>query len=329
MKNQVLITGGCGFIGSHLTGRLLSMGFPVKVFDYISLYEARNLAEFASHPKFQYVQGDIRSGKDIADAINKDVLCIFHLAAIVGIQNYIEDPINVIDINIIGTRNVLTAAARHGTRLIYTSTSEIFGKNPNVPWKEEDDRVLGPTTVERWAYSSSKAVGEHLVMAYFKKHALPVTITRYFNVYGPKQNPIFVISKNIHRALNGLAPVVYDGGAQTRCFTYINDAVDATVAVFQNDLTIGQIYNIGSNMEATIGEAIKLIIGLTNNESGYEHLRTSEFYGDQYQDINRRIPDVSKIKRDLGWSAGITLQNGISETIAWARKNTWWLSLKT
>jgi len=327
MKSKVLITGGAGFIGSHLAVRLLSEGYSVIIFDQLPREKAHNLDDIIDSPHLIYYQGDIKNISDVSSVVNEELDLIFHFSAIVGIKKYLADPFEVIDVNITGTKNVLESSLKYNTRVIFSSTSEIYGKNPKVPWSEEDDRVLGPTAIDRWSYSSSKSAAEHLVLALNKEKGLPASIVRYFNVYGPKQNPIFVISKNIHRALNGKAPELYDDGTQTRCFTFIEDAITATTRIAKHAESAGQVYNIGSTQETQIKEVINIIYNLTDCQLKPQKINTLENYGKKYEDIKRRIPEVAKIEKAIGWKAVTPLKDGISKTIDWAKSNPWWLSM--
>lgn len=314
-----LVTGGCGFVGSHLVKRLLDDGEDVTVVD--AFPPAKHLGVVGEHARF--VQGDI-TDRDTLLRASKGVDTIYHLAAVVGVDRYLSAPLEVIDTAMVGTRNVLDAATASGARVLVTSTSEVFGKNPKVPWKEDDDRVLGSTSADRWTYSTSKALTEHLVFAYGRQHGTAATIVRYFNVYGPRQRPAFVVSRSIHRALNGLPTVVYDDGGQTRCFTYVDDAVDGTVRAARSDKGIGEAFNVGSMTETTVSEVVALIGSLTGTGPA-RRVDTATALGRTYQDLARRVPDNTKAREVLGWSCPTTLVEGLSRTIAWARTAPWWL----
>ena len=219
MKEKVLVTGGAGFIGARLVGKLLSENFEVHVLDVIPIEKAYRLKEYSSNSNLIYTQGDLRDKVKIDLWFQKDAKHLYHLASVVGVQNYIDDPLALIDIVVVGTRNLLELAAKYNVRVLFTSTSEIYAKNPNPPWSEKDDRVLGPTSIDRWSYSSSKAVCEHMLFALFRSNNLKFTIVRFFNVYGPGQAPIFVISKSLYNVMKNKSPYLYDSGDQTRCFT--------------------------------------------------------------------------------------------------------------
>lgn len=326
--SNVVVTGGYGFIGSHLVSALLSRGDSVTIFD-----SARNTRDtsidFDRYDGFRYVQGDVTDVSALENAFTSDVDIVFHLAAVVGVKNYMEDPLRVLDVNVIGTRNVLELCQRHGTRVVFASTSEVFGKNPNPPWAEDDDRVLGSTKTARWSYSTSKGMAEHLVFAMHAAYGLPVTVVRYFNVYGPRQNPIFVVSQTIHRILNGYQPFLYDSGEQTRCFTYVDDAIAGTLLAADNRAAIGQAFNIGSMTETTMRDVVDLAIKTANVDSvtEAEAVDTVARYGGRYEDIPRRIPNSTKAQQELGWRLQVDVDEGIRRTIEWARANPWYLEL--
>ncbi|WP_018657705.1 NAD-dependent epimerase/dehydratase family protein [Actinomadura flavalba] len=316
---KVAVTGGCGFLGSHLVDALAARGHEITVLDG------------GSPPPDQktdgvhYVPADVRDPADVTAGLPDDVEVVYHLAAVVGVDRYLDRPLDVIDINLLGTRNVLERASRTGARVVVASTSEVFGKNPAVPWAEDADRVLGSTSVDRWCYSSSKALAEHLVFGYVREKGLNASIVRYFNVYGPRQRPAFVVSRGVHRALNGLPPVLYDDGGQTRCFTYVQDAIDATIAVAGHPAATGEAFNVGSHTETSVGEVTALIAELTG-AAPPAPVATADALGARYQDLRRRIPDTRKIGERVGWTCSTDLRDGLAHTIDWARRNPWWLA---
>ncbi|MBI4014462.1 MAG: SDR family NAD(P)-dependent oxidoreductase [Candidatus Aenigmarchaeota archaeon] len=319
MKN-VVVTGGCGFIGSHLVEALLKKGMNVTVFDKADAKKS----SIAHLKDVNVIRGDVTKEQDVLKAC-KGADTIFHLSAVVGVKNYVNDPLGTIDVNIIGTRNVVAAATKENAKLLFTSTSEIFGKNPKVPWKEEDDRVLGATSVARWTYSTSKSMCEHMIFSASEKYGFPATIVRYFNAYGPRQAPIFVVPAAIHRVLNGKPPIIYDGGKPTRCFTYVEDAISGTIAAAES--ASGEAFNLGSMKETNLNELVKIILKETGREDlGVEYVDTKKLYGASYEDIPRRVPDATKAKRVLGWSATTPLSEGIRKTVAWCRENREWLN---
>ncbi|WP_445166425.1 NAD-dependent epimerase/dehydratase family protein [Mycolicibacterium sp. Dal123E01] len=324
--SNVVVTGGYGFIGSHLVTALLERGDTVTIVDFAKNTRDSSI-DFDSNPNFRFVQGDVTDLAALEKALTPEVDTVFHLAAVVGVKNYMSDPLQVLDVNVIGTRNVLELSQRNGIRVVFASTSEVFGKNPNPPWAEDDDRVLGSTTTARWSYSTSKGMAEHLVFAMHAAHGLPVTVVRYFNVYGPRQNPIFVVSQSVHRVLNGRQPLLYDSGDQTRCFTYVDDAVAGTLLAADSDAAIGEAFNVGSMTETSMRDVVDLAIKIASVDgvTGAEKVDTAARYGGRYEDIPRRIPDSNKAQRELGWCLKVDVEEGIRRTIDWARANPWYL----
>ena len=236
-----------------------------------------------------------------------------------------NDPLSLIDIVVVGTRNLLELANKYSTRVLFTSTSEIYAKNPNTPWSESDDRVLGPTSIDRWSYSSSKAVCEHMLFALFRSSNLKFTIVRFFNVYGPGQAPIFVVSKSLYQVLKNESPYLYDSGEQTRCFTFVDDAINGMIMASRSEKAIGEVFNIGSNIERTMKNAIDLIIKISGKKVDIKRFETLKAFGEKYEDIPRRIPNVSKAKNILNWEATTSLEEGINASIEWCKDNSWWL----
>ncbi len=326
MKDSVvLVTGGSGFIGSHLVERLLKDGNEVHVFDIMPLDQAPNLKEVKNHPNLRYFQGDLRKKEDIEKFWVPEARVMYHLASVVGIKNYISDPLRLIDIVVIGTRYLLEVANKYGTKVVFSSTSEVFGKNPAVPWKEDGDRVLGPTYVDRWSYSASKGVCEHMMYGNYKHTKLPFSIVRFFNVYGPRQNPYFVVSQSVYKVLNNKRPLLYDDGRMTRCFTYVGDIVDGLIVVADSEKAVGEAFNLGNSVEVSIREVIQTVLRVAGSDIGYQVFDTRKEYGNKYEDIIRRVPDVRKAYDVLGWKARVQLEEGVRRTVAWARENDWWL----
>ena len=317
---KVIVTGGRGFLGSHLVEHLMASGDEVIAFDS---------DRHTDHPGpegSRFVPGDVRDKERLAEVITDGVDTVYHLAAVVGVDNYLGRPMDVIDVNVTGTRNVLELASDAGAKVVFSSTSEVYGKNPDVPWREDAERVLGPTTADRWGYSSSKALAEHYVFAFIRQYGLQASIIRYFNLYGPRQRPAFLVSRSLHRALRGIAPVVYDQGKQTRTFTYIEDAVEATAIVGRSTAADGECFNVGGTEEFSIRSVIEMIVESTGLEADVEDLDTGVSFGSAYQDLNRRVPDATKARALLGWSATTTLQEGIERTTEWARSSPSWLA---
>lgn len=325
-NRKILVTGAAGFVGSHLIDKLLELDNEVTGFDIVDLNKAMNLQSTKNKKNFKYVQGDICNLDSLKKAFTKDIQTVYHLASVVGVNKYMEDPFLLVDITVGGTRNVAELALQSGAQILFTSTSEVFGRNPKVPWSEEDDRVLGSTQVDRWSYSTSKACCEHMLWGLHRTKKVPVTVVRFFNAYGPRQNPIFVVSKSVHRVLNNQKPLLYDGGMQTRCFTYIEDSVRGTIMAASNPKGNGEIFNIGNDNETTMKEAVELVIKFSGKKVQWEDLDTSKHYGKVYEDIGRRVPSVAKAKSILGWTSEISHEEGIQRTVRWAQDNPWWLA---
>ncbi|MFC0863853.1 NAD-dependent epimerase/dehydratase family protein [Sphaerimonospora cavernae] len=317
---RAVVTGGAGFIGSHLVERLISRGDEVTVFDAGPIPDDQSLAR--THAR--HVRGDVRDPDRLTAAISgADV--VYHLAAVVGVDQYLSRPLDVVTVNFQGTWNVLDQAARTGARVVVASTSEVFGKNPAVPWPEGADRVLGPTSADRWAYSSAKALAEHLTLAFHRQHGLRATIVRYFNAYGPRQRPAFALSRSVHRALNGRPVVLYDDGKQTRCFTFVDDVVTGTLLAASHPAAVGESFNLGSSDESAVMDAVGLVASLTGARTTV--VDTVATLGSGYEDVPRRIPDSSKARALLGWRCETSLKDGLAKTIEWAQANPWWLAL--
>ncbi len=318
---KVLVTGCNGFIGSHLTLQLLHAGYQVVGLDILPLTEALNIQSLSNNPNFKYLSGDVTDKALIDSVIDASFSKVFHLAARVGIERYMENPIDVVRTNVVGTLNVLEAAIRHKCYLFFSSTSEVYGKNPNVPWAEDDDRVLGSTSFERWSYSSSKSAAEHAVRGAFKQQNLKGCIVRFFNIYGPGQSEAFVVSRNILLAAKGHPLVMHNTGSQTRCFTFIDDAVAACIKLVQDANTNGEVYNVGNNTEHTVLQVLNTIIEISGKPLTIETIQTSDNFGDAFEDIMRRVPLTSKIYKAIGWEATTSLREGLSKTYQWAIDN--------
>lgn len=315
---KVLVTGCNGFIGSHLTLQLINAGYQVVGLDILPLTEAQNVQSLNTNRHFDYIVGDVTDKALIDSVIDASYSKVFHLAARVGIERYMDNPIDVVRTNVMGTLNVLEAVIKHNCYLFFSSTSEVYGKNPNVPWAEDDDRVLGSTSFERWSYSSSKSAAEHAVRGAFKQQNLKGCIVRFFNIYGPGQSEAFVVSRNILLAAKGQPLIMHNSGAQTRCFTFIDDAVAACIQLVQDANTSGEVYNVGNNTEHTVLQVLNTIIEISGKPLTIETIQTSDNFGDAFEDIMRRVPQTSKIYKAIGWEATTSLYEGLSRTYRWA-----------
>jgi UDP-glucose 4-epimerase len=315
---RVLITGGAGFLGSHLGEAFIRRGDEVFVLDTGSIAKVRHLLE---NPQFHYVHDSVFN-LELLDSLASKVDLIYHLAAVVGVEHYVGDPYETLNVNVNGTQNVLKAAYKYSKRLVFSSTSEVYGRNPKVPWREEDDRVLGATTVDRWCYSTSKAVGEHFCFAYHRL-GLPVSVVRYFNVYGPRLDKLDVgrlFTIFMGQLLRGADLTVVGDGTQTRCFTYVSDAIDATMAAGINPAADGYAINIGSDVETTVLEFAKMMLELFGtSRSRIKFVSQEEVYGNSYEDIPRRVPDNTRMRMILGCTPKVPLREGLSRTIEWFR----------
>ncbi|MGA8543304.1 MAG: GDP-mannose 4,6-dehydratase [Thermoplasmata archaeon] len=320
---MIVVTGAGGFIGSHLVERLIADGKDVTALDLPAEIPG-NLGEWKKNPRFQYRSCDIRDPVGLRNFIPADSRAVFHLAATVGVRSYIDKPFETIDTIVGGTKNVLEACLRAGVPLVFLSSSEVYGRNPKVPWNEESDRVLGPPSVSRWSYSASKGVCEHLVNAVHESNGLPTTIVRPFNVYGPRQRPDFLVPATIRRILRGERPMVYDTGSQTRCFTFVGDVVAGLVATL-GPRAVGRTFNFGSQEEHTVTEVVRRVIRACGSTVEPEYVQTKQVLGEGYDDVPRRVPDSSRARDVLGWEATTKLEDGLAATVEWARKTpTWW-----
>ena len=320
-KPHALITGGAGFIGSHLTDKLIADGYTVTVLDDLSTGRWENIAHLEHHPRFQFAIEDIRN-EMVMDRLVSTCDVVFHLAAAVGVKLIVENPINTIEVNIRGTEIVLKTALRYRKRVLIASTSEVYGKSNRVPFKETDDGVYGATTKSRWSYAVSKSMDEFLALAYFEAQNLPVTIFRLFNTVGPRQVGHYgmVVPRFIQAALSGEAIQVYDDGQQTRCFGNVFDVVDAITRLSESPNTLGEVYNIGSTEEITILELAQRIRAAAHSKAEITHISYEDAYKKGYEDMRRRVPDTGKIKAAIGWQASTPLYTTIEQMIDYFRK---------
>ncbi len=315
---KVLITGGGGFIGSHLSEELLSRGHEVFILEPGGTTKIRHLI---GHPKFRVVHDSVMD-MGILDSLISQVDLVYHLAAVVGVEHYVGDPYQVLNVNVNGTQNVLKTAFKYGRKVVFSSTSEVYGRNPNLPWSEDDDRVLGSTRIDRWCYSTSKAVGEHFCFAYHKM-GLPMTIIRYFNIFGPRLDKLDagrIITIFMGQLLRNEPLTVIGDGLQTRCFTYVSDAVTATANAGLQDDTNGEIYNIGTDVETSILELARRMIAISGASSEIEFVKQEDVYGQSYEDIGRRVPNATRMKEQLGVRELAPLDEGLRQTIEWFRE---------
>jgi UDP-glucose 4-epimerase len=313
---NVLITGGAGFIGSHLAERLLEQGEQVRVIDNLSTGSARNIQHLKSVRGFQCFVDTITNQNLMKELIDEaDV--IYHLAAAVGVRLIVESPTQAMETNIRGTEVVLELAAKKRKRVLITSTSEVYGKRNHVPFREDDDLVLGPPDKGRWSYACSKLIDEFLAVAYWKESGLPTVIARLFNVVGPRQTGRYgmVIPNLVKQSLSGKDMTVFGDGSQSRCFTYVNDAVGALIALADSAATNGEVYNIGSTEEISILDLAHKIKKMTGSDSRIVLVPYEKAYKDGFEDMMRRVPNLSKIERAIGYRPSMDLDEILVGTI--------------
>ena len=299
---KVLITGGVGFIGSHLAERLLEIGDKVSVIDNLSTGNKENINSIITHSDFEFIEGDIRDIKLLEPLIVKSDV-IYHLAAAVGVKLIAEDPVHTIETNIGGTELVLDIANKFGKKILIASSSEVYGKNEAVPFNEDDDIVLGSTTMSRWAYACSKAIDEFLGIAFYKQYGLGVVIGRFFNTIGPRQTGQYgmVVPRFIRKALNNEPIQIFGTGKQTRCFCYVKDLVEAIINLMNSEQTAGKVFNIGSSEEISIENLADKIIKMTGSKSEKQFVSYEVAYGVPIEDMMRRVPGLNRIKETIGW----------------------------
>ena len=300
---KYLVTGGSGFIGSHLTAALLNRGDSVVVLDDLSTGSDKNLEGLASNPDLEIVSGSILDNA-LVDSLVAKVDHVLHLAAAVGVFNIVNNPLKSLETNIGGTENVLGTCAKHGKPFLLTSSSEVYGKNTNVPLHEDSDRIVGSPLKSRWSYSEAKAIDESLAFFHYTQNKLPVRIVRLFNTVGPRQIGQYgmVVPRFVSAAISGQDISVYGDGKQTRAFCHIDDVIEALLLVIESPKAIGQVYNVGNNFEISIADLAKKIIEVTNSSSKLEFKSYADAYGPGFEDLERRVPDISKVGRDLGWA---------------------------
>jgi len=314
---NILITGGAGFLGSHLTDALLARGDEVTILDVIGDLKVRHHLE---HPHFHYVRDSVFA-TEILDGLLLRCDLVYHLAAVVGVEHYVADPYEVLNVNINGTQAVLKAAYKYNRKVVLASTSETYGRNPKIPFGEDDDRVLGSTRLDRWCYATSKAAAEHFCFAYHRM-GLPVVVLRYFNVYGPRLDRLDVgrvVTIFAGQVLRGKPVTVIGDGSQTRCFTYVDDAIRATVVAGTETRAVGEILNVGSDHEISMLEFAKTMIRLADSPSPIVFVDQQAVYGDRYEDVPRRVPSLHRMHEILGVRAETPLEDGLRRTIDWFR----------
>ncbi len=318
---RILVTGGAGFIGSHLVDTLMEQGHQVTVLDNLSTGRVANIAHHLDNERFHFVNDSILNSKTLERLI-RQVDLVYHLAAVVGVKHVLDDPLKGIVTNVRGTENVLELAFKYWAGVLIASSSEVYGKSTNVPLQEEGDRLLGPTSVERWSYACSKTLDEYIGFAYARK-GLPVVAVRYFNAYGPRLDPLgygSVIARFTTQALQGDPITVYDDGQQTRCFTYVADTVEGTIRAATTPQASGMVFNIGSSRETSIMELAEMIRDLTGSSSEIVHQPSQAVYGPTFEETRRRVPATGRAREVLGFEAAIPLEEGLRHTIHWFKE---------
>jgi UDP-glucose 4-epimerase len=315
---RTLVTGGAGYIGSHLVDRLVHLNHEVTVIDDLSTGNLTNLQTV--HSDIRFVEATILDA-DIVDTLVAGADVVFHLAAAVGVGHIIEQPLRSLVINTKGAENVITACVKHDRKLLLASTSEIYGKTAKMPMSEDDDRVLGSTTIARWGYSTAKAIDEHLALAH-AQYGLRMSIVRYFNSYGPRLDPRgygSVVANLMRQAIDNEPLTVHGDGSQTRCFTYVDDTVEGTLRAALDLRGEGQIFNVGNDHETSIMDLATTIIAMTGSSSAVQHVSYEQRFGKGFEDTKRRIPDVQRARAVLDFNADVSLEDGLQRTLAWWR----------
>ena len=317
-----LITGGAGFIGSHLIEYLTSKSEQVLVLDDFSGTKDLNLNRALKSDLVEVINGSILDQKLVEDLMQSVTKC-YHLAASLGVERINNDPFKSLEVNIKGTEIVLNAASKFNVRTLLASSSEVYGRNPNMPLTEESDRVLGSSKVARWSYSEAKAIDELHAFELYKHKSFPVSIARFFNTVGPRQSGSYgmVLPRFIKAAISNQPLTVYGDGTQSRTFCSVTDVVDALILLMESNESIGQAFNIGSTNEITITELAQKVIRLTNSSSVIVYKKHAEVFGDNFEEPQRRVPDISKIKKAVGWQPKQSLDEVIVEITEYLKAN--------
>ena len=324
-STRTLITGGAGFIGSHLAETLLARGYHVTIIDDLSTGRFENIAHLTENPRFRFAIDTI-TNELVMDRLVSECDVIFHLAAAVGVRLIVERPVHTIQTNVMGTEAVLRAARRYRAKVLLTSTSEVYGKGNSIPFCEDDDVVLGPTLRSRWSYAATKMVDEFLGLAYHQEQGLPVVIFRLFNTVGPRQIGRYgmVVPRFVEQALNGEPLTVYSDGAQSRCFMHVADAIQAIIALAEAPAAVGQVFNVGATSEINILDLARSVLAVVDGVSDLpplddpriQFIPYEQAYAEGFEDMRRRVPDISKIHQATGWKPQHDLRKILQDVVA-------------
>jgi UDP-glucose 4-epimerase len=303
-----LLTGGAGFIGSHLADELLERGDTVRVIDDLSTGSIRNVNHLRAHPNFSYIVGTMLDPPLLAELVD-DADAVFHLAAAVGVKLIVESPVRTIETNVRCTELLLGMAAKKKRKVLITSTSEVYGKSLDIPFREDGDLVMGATHRGRWSYACSKAIDEFLALAYWREKRVPTVVARLFNTVGARQSGQYgmVVPRFVKQALRAEPITVYGDGSQARCFTHVEDSVRALIALMDSDATVGEVYNVGSTSEITILALAERVKAMTGSSSPISFLSFAEAYEENFEDMPRRVPCIDKVRAAVGWEPRLGL----------------------
>ena len=313
---RALITGGAGFIGSHLAESLIAQGHSVSVLDNLDTGRLENIEHLRHHPRFKYTIDSVMNEPVLSRMIERSDV-VFHLAAAVGVKLVVERPVHTIETNVHGTETVLRHARRHGKLVLVASTSEVYGKNAKLPFSEDADLVMGPPSKTRWGYATSKLLDEFLALGYWKEYQSPVIVVRFFNTVGPRQSARYgmVLPNFVRRALAGETITVHGDGGQTRSFTWVGDVVSAITALVQEPKAVGEVFNIGNGAEVSIRDLACKVKAMTRSDSRIEFVPYNQVFDDSFEDMPRRVPDITKIGRFVGYKPTVHLDEIISRVV--------------
>ena len=318
----IMVTGGAGFIGSHLCEFLLNCNQEVVAIDDLSTGSMSNIDHLSDYSSFRFKEGSINDESLMKSVIEKCDI-IYHLAASVGVKLIVDKPLEAMENNVFGTENVLKYALKDKKKVLITSSSEVYGRNNSVPFSENDDRVFGSVYSTRWGYALSKSMDEFLAINYYTEKHLPTVVSRLFNTVGPRQTGQYgmVVPRLVEQAINSEPLTVYGDGNQSRCFTHVEDVVKGLVGLMESSKTVGEVFNIGSDDEITIHELAEKIIYLTGSTSTIQFVSYDQVYGKRFEDMQRRVPDISRIKKVIGFEPKVGIDKIIKDVVDYFRKN--------